>query len=161
MSTIPNGVLACVEKRFAIRAMDADTFIEQHASGTLRKNKRLGMAWKAQYLEERTAFEFGWEFESVPRSRVTFGVAYTEGDAKSVTEAGWHADRIISLSIFPGDHYKVGYVMVEYQEGTRREGIGIVCETDAPFVPEGYVVFAILAEFDVPNQEWHPAVNPC
>ena len=49
--------------RVTLRLMTAEGFIDKHASGTLRKNKALGMAWRAQYLEERTAYEFGWGFE--------------------------------------------------------------------------------------------------
>jgi len=71
-----------LQRRVALRLMSAEEFIEKHASGTLRKNKHLGMVWRAQYLQERTAYEFGWGFECLPRSRVTFGDAYTEGDCK-------------------------------------------------------------------------------
>lgn len=158
---IDAALLKRLQDRMMLRANTAEVFIDEHGSGTLRKNKRLGMAWKQQYLEERVAFEFGWEFECLPRTRITTGVAMSEGDNKSVTEAGWHADRLITLSLFPRDVYTVCYLIVEYQDGTRREGIGVTCDTDVSFVPEGYVVFAILAEFSAATKEWLPAVNPC
>ena len=83
----PKNDYKCIKRRFDIRMMSASDWIEEHGSGTLRKNKKLGMAWKAQYLEERIAYEFGWEFECQARSRIMFGDAYTEGDCSAVTEA--------------------------------------------------------------------------
>jgi hypothetical protein len=148
-------------KRVKLRTMSADDFIETHASGTLRKNKRLGFVWRDQYLEERTAYEFGWAFECLARSRVTFGDAHTESDSKSVTEAGWHIERYLELSIFPEDRFEAKYIHVEDKDGTKREGIGIIVrETSASWVPGGHIVFAIVAELDVTVQRWRPAENP-
>lgn len=152
------GLLA---RRVAVRTMSAEDFVERHASGTLRKNKRLGMVWREQYLHERVSYEFGWTFECQPRSRVTFGDAYTEGDEKAITEAGWHIERYLELSVFPEDRFETKYVNVEYKDGTQREGIGIVVrETSAPFVPAGHLVFAIVAEYDPQRQAWLEAENP-
>src|SRR5262245_35010849 len=92
------------------RSYSDEEFIERHASGTLRKNRRLGFAWKSQYLEERVAFEFGWGFQCQPRSRVTFGDAITEGDCRQITEAGWVLDRYISRRPFPEDRFQVKYI---------------------------------------------------
>jgi hypothetical protein len=144
-----------------VRLMDADTFVEKHASGTLRKNKRIGMVWREQYLHERAAYELGWTFECLPRSRVTFGDAYTEGDVKALTEAGWHIERYIELSVFPEDVFEAKYLNVEYKDGATREGVGMICrQTSATFVPSGHLVFAIVAEFDPKTKQWHDAVNP-
>lgn len=141
--------------------MDAETFIEQHASGTLRKNRRLGMVWREQYISERIAYEFGWIFQCLPRSRVTFGDAYTEGDEKAITEAGWHIERYIELSCFPEDRFETKYLTVEHKDGTKREGIGIIVrETSAAFVPSGHIVFAIVAEYDTARACWLDAENP-
>lgn len=150
-----------LKRRLALRLMDAEEFVEKHASGTLRKNKRLGMVWKEQYLVERTAWEFGWTFECLPRSRVTFGDAYTEGDVKALTEAGWHIERYVELSTFPEDRFETKYINVEYKDGSKREGVGIIVrQTSAPFVPGGHIVFAIVAELDPATQHWHEAENP-
>ena len=147
--------------RIKLRTESADEFVERRASGTLRKNKRLGMVWRDQYLHERTAYEFGWGFECLPRSRVTFGDAHTEGDAKPVTEAGWHIERYFELSTFPEDRFEAKYIQVEDKDGLKREGIGIIVrETSASFVPSGHIVFAIVAEFDATTQRWCDAENP-
>ncbi|MCA9679355.1 MAG: hypothetical protein H6708_04765 [Kofleriaceae bacterium] len=144
-----------------MRTMSADEFVDGHASGTLRKNKRLGMVWREQYLEERVAYEFGWEFQCLPRSRVTFGDAYTEGDEAAITEAGWHIERYLQLSLYPEDQFEAKYVNVEYKDGTAREGIGMICrQTSAAWVPTGHIVFAIVAEYDPLQKRWHPARNP-
>jgi hypothetical protein len=144
-----------------LRQMDADAFVERHASGTLRKNKRIGMVWREQYLHERAAYEFGWAFECLPRSRVTFGDAYTEGDVKPLTEAGWHIERYITMSVFPEDRFEAKYLNVEYKDGAAREGVGMVVrQTSAAFVPGGHIVFAIVAEYDPVKKVWHEAVNP-
>ena len=150
-----------LEKRVKLRMETADEFIERHASGTLRKNKRLGMVWRDQYLHERTAYEFGWTFECLPRSRVTFGDAHTEGDSKPVTEAGWHIERYIELNVFPEDRFETKYIQVEDKEGVKREGIGmIVRETSASFVPGGHIVFALVAELDAQTGLFKDAENP-
>lgn len=160
---IDPALVACtpLAKVVGLRQMDAETFVEKHASGTLRKNKRIGMVWREQYLHERAAYELGWAFECLPRSRVTFGDAYTEGDVKPLTEAGWHIERYLVRSIFPEDQLEAKYVNVEYKDGKKREGIGmIVRQTSAAFVPGGHLVFAIVAEYDPVRRVWLEAVNP-
>jgi hypothetical protein len=156
-------VRACpaLARRVALRLMTAEEFIDKHASGTLRKNKQLGMVWRSQYLEERTAYEFGWGFECLPRSRVTFGDAYTEGNCRSLTEAGWLCERYISLAVFPEDRCEVKYINVDYGDGRTKEGVGLIVRaTSAAFVPDGHLVFAIVAEYDPVRKRWRPARNP-
>lgn len=156
-------ILNCpaLASRVNIRNMSADEWVEKHASGTLRKNKRIGFAWRSQYLEERIAYEFGWEFKILPRSCVTFGDAITEGDCHSITETGWHMERYIAMKIFPEDYYEAKYIQTETSDGSKSEGIGlIVRETSAPWIPDGHVVFAIIAEFDTNEQKWCNAQNP-
>jgi hypothetical protein len=148
-------------RRVGVRTMSDEAFVEHHASGTLRKNKRIGMAWREQYLSERTAYEFGWCFECLPRSRVTFGDAYTEGDEHAITEAGWHIERYLELAVFPEDQFEAKYLNVEYKDGVVREGIGIIVrQTSAPWVPGGHLVFAIVAEYDPAARGFKPAENP-
>lgn len=156
-------ILNCgaLKKRVSIRNMSADDMINNHLSGTLRKNKKLGMAWKSQYLEERIAYEYGWEFECQPKSRVMFGDSYTEGDCHSITEAGWHIERYIELSIFPEDKYECKYINVEYSDGTKKEGIGIIIrETSSNWIPQGHIVFTIIAEYNTQKDQWEKANNP-
>lgn len=151
-----------LNRRVQLRLLSAEEWVDRHASGTLRKNKSLGMVWRSQYLAERTAYEFGWGFECLPRSRVTFGDAYTEGDCKPLTEAGWLCERYLTLAAFPDDQLEVKYIQVEYDTGTKKEGVGLVLrQTSAPFVPDGSLVFAIVAEFDPVRKRWKRARNPC
>lgn len=148
-------------KRVSIREMNADAFIQNHASGTLRKNKSIGMAWHQQYLEERICYEFGWEFECLPRSRVTFGVPNTEGDCSALTEAGWHIERYMNLHVFPEDQMEAKYIIIENADGKRKEGIGIIFkQTSAPFIPKGHLVFAIVSPFEPYSHKWMHANNP-
>ena len=150
-----------IQERLRIRHLDAEEFIERHASGTLRKNKRLGMCWQDQYLTERVAYEFGWEFTHAPRSRVTVGDAYTEGDCAALTEAGWHIERYQTLSLWPDDVYSAKYLQVEERDGSRHEGVGIIVEqTSAPFVPKGHLVYALVAPYDPQRKAWEHARNP-
>jgi hypothetical protein len=114
--------------RVALRTMSAGEWIETHGSGTLRKNKRIGFSWKAQYKEERTAYEFGWLFECVPASRVMWGIPITEGDCPAATEAGWHIERYMTMRFFEEDVFEAKYIKVEYPEGTTKEGIGMVVQ---------------------------------
>lgn len=151
---------SALKKRLDVRFMKDDEFIEKHASGTLRKNRRLGMAWRKQYLQERVAYEFGWVFECLPRSYVTFGDANSEADSRAVTEAGWHMERYVEMSIFPEDTFQAKYIMVDH-DNAHREGIGLICrQTSAPFIPDGHIVFAIVAPYDVVKRGFKRARNP-
>lgn len=162
---VPLGeeVASCsiLSRRVSLRTMTDEQFIETHASGTLRKNRRIGMAWREQYLEERIAYEFGCGFRSLPRSRVVFGDAYTEGDCHPITEAGWFIERYLSLLLFPEDRFETKYIQAEERSGVRREGVGIIVrQTSAQFLPRGHVLFAIVAEFDLARKVFLSAINP-
>lgn len=149
-----------LQNLYAQRSMSADAWVDEHGSGTLRKNKRIGFAWKSQYREERVAYEFGWTFECVPASRVMWGIPITEGDCHSVTEAGWHIERFFTRNVFAEDFYEAKYIRVEYPDGSSKEGIGLVLrQTSAAWVGDGQLVFAIIAEY-VPGVGWKDAENP-
>jgi hypothetical protein len=147
--------------RTAIRSMTMDTFIEQRGSGTLRKNRAIGMNVTSHALAERVAYEFGYGFEAMPERCVTWGEARSEPDCKPLTEAGWHIERYAAVCLFPGDEVEAKYLIVE-SDGERREGVGLIVRvTSAPFIPAGYTVFAIIAEFSVTRGRFLEAKNPC
>mgnify|MGYP000888473030 FL=1 len=140
------------------RQASHEDWMDIHASGTCRKNARLGFAYKQQLLHERVAWEFGYAFNLCPTSRITTGIPLTEGDCKPVTEAGWHIDRLLSRNPFPEDVYTVAYIYISGPDGNR-EGIGVVLETtSAPFIPNGHTVYAIIAEYDPIKKVWLQAV---
>jgi hypothetical protein len=149
-----------ISSRVKIREMSDAEFVEQHASGTLRKNKRLGMAWKSQYYHERVCYEFGHSFEMLPRSYITFGDAITEGDNHFMTEAGWYMERYLNLDIFD-DYIEIKYIHVEYPDGSKKEGVGmIIRETSAKWVPQGQIIFAVVAVFDPDKKQFTSCENP-
>lgn len=157
------GIIDCsaLKHRVHIRNMTAEEWIEQHASGTLRKNKRIGFRWQAQYRHERVAYEFGWTFELLPTTYVTFNDPITEEDCSSITEAGWHIERYINMRVFPEDFFQAKYIQVDYGDH-RREGVGLILRTtSARWVPKGHLVFAIVAEYSPIRKSWLPAQNPC
>lgn len=150
-----------LKNRIDIRKMTQEDFIEKHGSGTLRKNKRIGFHWRSQYLEERVAYEFGWEFKMIPASRLTYNDPISEGDNHSVTEAGWHIERYLNMSVFPEDEFECKYIIVEFGDGKREEGIGIlVRRTSAPWIPAGHIVYAIVAKYDPAIGAFKRARNP-
>ena len=158
------GIEACTPfaHRVAARRLTREEFIERHASGTLRKNTRIGMRMRDQYLHERVVFEFGWLFECEPETRVTWGSCMSEADCRPITELGWLVDRYATICAFPGDELELKYIIVEYATGERKEGLGIVVrKTSADFIPEGYMVFAIITEYDITIKAWKEASNPC
>ena len=149
--------------RVAMRTKSADAWIEDHASGTLRKNKRIGFKWKSQYLHERICYEFGWLFESMPASYVTFNDPITEGDCHAITEAGWHIERGLTMWPFPEDVFETKYIEVsDDKEATKkRAGVGVIVkQTSAPFVPESHLVFALIADWDPVAKDWINHGNP-
>ncbi len=162
--SVSDEIKNCKEfaQRVHARFMNQAEFINTHASGTLRKNQRIGMLWKDQYLEERVAFEFGYGFTILKQSRVTWGPARTESDCKPLTEAGWFIDRYLLRDLFPGDVIEAKYIIAEFDHEEKKEGVGIfVRETSASFIPKGYSVFAIIAEYDKKFKDFKTAVNPC
>ncbi len=90
---VSNGFPANV---LAVRTMTEEQFIENHGSGSLRKAKKLGTAYKSLYKEERVAYDFGWEFKVLPNSRITYNDAIAEGDCSAFTESCWHAERYMN-----------------------------------------------------------------
>ncbi len=150
-------------KREEIRNMPESSWIDVHASGTLRKNKRLKFVYRKQYLHERANFEFGNGFEIIARSRITFGDAYSEADCKPITEAGWFFDRYLTLNkaSFPDEEYELKTLNIEQETGVRVEGIGIVVrKTIANWVPQGHIVCCIITEFNTKTKQYLPAINP-
>lgn len=146
-----------------VRNLPADEWVERHGSGSLRKAKALGFAWRGLYLEERCAHDFGWTFRVLPRSRVTFGDALMEGDCAPLTETCWHASRLIARNPFPdSDVYEVKYVTAHRTDATGEaevEGVGVVVrQTSAGWVPVGHLVFAVIAEWTPVG--WKKAQNP-
>ena len=150
-------------ERSAIRFMPDAEFIENKASGTLRKNSKLGMRHKEQLSAERLAYEFGYNFESATSSRITFNDAMTMCDCKPLTECGWFAERFITLqkTIFPEDEYMVKYMILEEEDGSRREGVALmVKKTSYPHLKPGRVIFCLMAKYDTTKKEYLKAVNP-
>ena len=152
---VPSGT-----KLDAIRTMTKEEFIEHHGSGTLRKNTKLGMANQGHYLDERIAYEFGWEFQTDFATRVTLGKAISEGDVKGNTELGWHAERYINTRVFDEDKVEVAYIIHEDNEGNIREGNGLVIRETSFAIGQGRYIFAFVQEYDREKEEWMPAVNP-
>lgn len=144
-----------------IRTMSEDEFIENHASGTLRKAKKLGTAYKSLYREERVAYDFGWEFKVIPNSRITYNDAIAEGDCSAFTESCWHAERYMNKNPFEDDIFELKYIIVEETEDHVYQGIGLFCkQTTASFIGEGNTLFCIIAEYDAKNKTWLEARNP-
>lgn len=161
METVKREGAGSLNHRLLVQwTLTEDEWINAHASGTLRKNKRPGFAYRKQYLEERIAYQFGFGFEIAPRSRVTTGVPITEGDCHAVTEAGWHIERYMTMQLFEADECEARYIRVD-EDGSSREGIGIVItKTSVGWIPEGHTVFAIIAEYDPLKKEYKEAQNP-
>jgi len=159
---VPPDLVQTYAKLAALRSMSEDDFIERHASGTLRKAKRIGMDYFDQYMHERVAYEFGWVFESVPANRVSYRKAESAGDCKAITEASWHIERYLERSVFHEDKFCVGYLGISDEDGNViSEGIGIiVLETSAQFIPTGHVVCGIVAPRSACSREYAEAINP-
>lgn len=143
-----------------VRLMNKSDFIENHGSGTLRKNKKIGLKHNSQYWEERICYEFGWEFRMLPSTRVTVGNAQTEGDVKGLTEYGWFVERYMQTRVFKEDKIVPVYLQVEDSSGVRVEGNGIMLSETSFKIPSGNVIFAIITPFDTDSGEWLEALNP-
>lgn len=146
-----------------LRQLSETEWIDGYASGSLHKARQLGFAYRPLYLEERCAHDFGWTFRVLPRTRVTFGDALMEGDCPALTETCWFARRLIDRNIFPdSDKYEVKYIKTyktDITGASDMEGVGVVVRSSsAAWIPCGYLVFAIIAEWK--DGEWLEARNP-
>jgi hypothetical protein len=144
--------------RRQLRDLTREEFIEKFGSGTLRKSARLGFYIQDAYLRERAQVEFGYGFEIVARSRVTYSDIKLVPGAP-LTELGWHAERMIEMRPFGEDEFLCKQFEVEYADGNKREGAGIlVWKTSAHWIPQGQMVLAIVAERV--HGEYRGAINP-
>lgn len=136
------------------RDFTAEQWVDQYGSGSLQKARSVGMVWRPLYLQERTAFEWGWGFKVVPRSRVTFGDAVMEGDCSALTETVWHAKRGLTRNQFPEDFFEVKYLTVHHGVFDVERGVGLILrQTSAQWLPGGHIVYAVLSE------EYNPLVR--
>lgn len=144
--------------RYKIRHLSQDEFISQYGSGTLRKSAKLGFNIYETYLQERARFEFGQGFECVVRSRVTYSDIKLV-PSKSLTELGWHAERMIEMTPFASDTFLCKQFEVEYADNKVKEGAGIlVWETSAPWIPQGYTILSIVSVRK--DGKYLDAINP-
>lgn len=159
-------VSARIKKMVDNRTISPEKWVEAHASGTLRKNKRVGFKWVPQYKVERVAWEFGYNFELIPATYMAFGSPITAGDCRVATETGWHLERMIERSMFPGDQFVPAYIYARKSGGKHdtdrpREGVGIfVKQTSAQWVRPGNAIFAFVAEFDPQTKTWEKPESP-
>ena len=136
------------------------TDLSDRLSGTLKKNSKL-MKVTDQLRHEALCQTLGWTWESVQSSYLNFNDAISEGDCHAITEAGWFADRWLALQLFEEDHYECKYIIVDDPNGTRREGIGLICrQTSIQWIQPGSIVFCIISEYDNINKKWKEAQNP-
>lgn len=127
-----------------------------HGSGTLRRAIEEQMAWRELYLEERTAFEFGYGFTPAMRSRLTVGRAMASSDDPGTTETCWWA-RVLRWRADHNDRpAKVDVVHARLDNDGIREGIAIryVPETRPAWLPADRELIA----FTTLNGK---TVNPC
>lgn len=135
--------------------------LNDRLSGSLKKAHRLGAKINDQLRQEALAQTLGWTWESVQSSYLTFNDAVSEGDNHSLTEAGWFADRWLAINLFDEDFYEYKYIIISNPDGSRREGVGLICrETSIQWVQPGSLIFCIIAEYDVNCEEWNEAKNP-
>lgn len=139
-----------------------DKDLSDRLSGTLKKNARLGFKYMDQLRHEALCQTLGWGFESMPTTYITFNDAITEGDCHSITEVGWHVDRLFALNLFTEDYYELKYINIQDTNGNiERQGIGVILRTTSiQWIPKGHLVFALLTEFDNKTNTWSDCINP-
>jgi len=115
--------------REALVATSPCHWIEALGSGSLRRAKEEGMAWRDLYLHERAALEFGWGFAPVGASRVTRGKALAEGDSPATTETCWWARALRWRAKRAGreDTFEVIHATLADGDGGTTSGLAIIC----------------------------------
>lgn len=136
--------------------------LSDRLSGTLKKNARIGFKHNSQLEGEAICQTLGWGFEVIATTYVTFNDAITEGDCHSLTEVGWHVDRLLSVNPFEEDYFELKYINIQDMEGNiERQGVGlIVRETSVQWIRKGAICIALLTEYNSRSGEWTECVNP-
>lgn len=134
-------------------------WIASFGSGSLRRAKEEGMAWREMYLGERAALEFGYGFAPVAASRVTRGRALAEGDSPGTTETCWWARALRWRAARCGraDTFEVIHATIADGDGGSASGLALVC-TPSPrpgWLPADRVLVALTVGED------GRTVNPC
>lgn len=134
----------------------------QWGSGTLRRAIEERLAWRDLYHHERAAFEFGYGFQAVLRSRLTTGRALAEGDHPGTTETCWWARALRWRSVRDRRPVRIEVVHARLDDGDRgvQEGIAILCDPEVR--PPWLLVDRVLVAFttEAPNGQVR-TVNPC
>mgnify|MGYP003556521921 FL=1 len=102
-------------------------WIAEHGTGSLRRAREEGMRWHNMYLAERVALEYGYGFDAVNASRITYGEALAEGDDAATTETCYWARALRYRA--KRDNKALDYVVCHatLTEDERIEGIAIRC----------------------------------
>lgn len=136
--------------------------LKERLSGTLRKNARIGFKFNSQLVQEAICQTMGWGFESLQTTYITFNDAITEGDCHSLTEVGWHVDRLLTINPFSEDYFEIKYINIQDLNGNiERQGVGIIVrETSIQWVSPSNLIFALLTEYNPKTNQWTDCVNP-
>lgn len=139
-----------------------DISLSDRLSGTVKKNSKVGFNVNLQLEHEALCQTLGWGFESIVSTRVNFNDAISEGDCHSLTEVGWHFDRMTQIQLFPEDYFELKYIVIQDEAGNiQRQGIGIIVrETSIQWIKKGKLVIAMLTEYDLAKKEWTDCINP-
>lgn len=158
--SIDNLPLA-IANRYKLRDADADSWILQLGSGTLNNSKNASVEWHPLYRQERVAFEYGDGFDLIPHTRITFGTFIAEGDCPVTTHVAYYWRCLQKRSIFGADVHEIKYIHL-FTDNSKREGAGIiVTQTDSPWLPSGYTIYALISEWNPEKKAWGPINNPC
>lgn len=120
-----------------LRKLSREKFIEQHASGTLRKSDKIGLNTTDMYWHERIAYEIGWGFEMVQAEEVELTPIVAEPDTKLTTEIGWVAERHLTRNPFNEDVY--------FLSNVNGKPAVIMAQTSLP-IPNDKLILAYLEE---------------
>ncbi len=136
--------------------------LAERLSGTLRKSARIGFKHGGMLFHEALCQTLGWGFEGVASSYVTFNDAVIEGDCHSLTEAGWHFDRMLHVWPWPEDKFELKYINIQDTNGNiERQGVRVILrETSVQWIRPGHLVFALLTEYDPKTGVWTECTNP-
>lgn len=138
------------------RTMPHSTFIERHASGTLRDNHALGFVWSIQCLAERVAYTFGYGFSPFKSHLVVFNDSISECDEPAYTLSGRWFKAYLCRNLFPEDYFEIKYVIIKNEDGSKSwEGIGIIVrQTSATFIPDSTLIVARICQYHPHLQRW-------
>ena len=134
--------------------------VDEHGSGTLKLNTKLGFSTGIQLDSEVFAYIFGYAFSFFKTENITIGESISECDEEAYTLTGRYFHRFNENRLFREDKFSIRFCHILEDGESVWEGICIVVEeTSYPHIRQNSLIAAPIYEYDTKKEEWKHFIN--